>query len=241
FKLSRGLLLTQRLMLGVRTRDASPQAVLRIADRLGMPSVWRATLLEQLPHANVVLFGAEEGPGETVLKLYLEFWDEVRERVRSSGSKTPQLLDLGFKWRAGDERANRVARYTCFPLLTTAECVSRIDVLHADAPDRTARGLAADLIGRCAARNPRAAFVYMEAEEDTSPRRSFDINLYKAGMRLGELRDWLREAQRHYAIDARSFDAFCESVSDKVLGHLSGGLDRHGRDFMTVYYEIEAL
>jgi hypothetical protein len=47
--------------------------------------------------------------------------------------------------------------------------------------------------------------------------------------------------RRHYSIPSGEFDHLFEQVGDKIFGHLSGGIDREGKDFLTTYYEIEGL
>jgi hypothetical protein len=44
---------------------------------------------------------------------------------------------------------------------------------------------------------------------------------------------------RHYSIPPEQFSALYEGVRDKTFGHIAGGIDREGRDFVTVYYGVE--
>ena len=240
FKLSEGVLIANRVMLGVRTRDASADGLHRISRKVGMPASFAPTFAQFLPKANVVLFATEEGPTECTFKVYLEFWDHVREAVLRTGSREPRLLYLGFKWRAG-ESSGRVARYTCFPLLNTGECLHRLAALYPAGADLQARRLANDLVVACATRRPAASFVYVEVAEEGTPRISFDINLYKAEVPLHELESWLRRACLHFMAPKAEIETLVERVGSRLLGHLSGGVDRHGRGFLTVYYEIEPL
>lgn len=240
FKLSAGALLAGRVMLGVQARTASGDGLRRICRRLGMPGSFAPLFAEHLSAANVVLFAVEEAPAECTFKIYLEFWDRVRERVLRTESRASQLLNLGFKWRAGAS-IGRVARYTCFPLLSTAECLHRLAALYPDAANSTACRLASDLVVLCSERRPAASFVYMEVAEEGTPRLSFDINLYKADVPLQALRSWLEQARLHFMAPEAEFNALLGRVGSRALGHLSGGVDREGRAFLTVYYEIEPM
>lgn len=239
-KASAGQLLTDRVMFGVRTRQLAPQSLSRILDALAMPARLATSLRAALPGADVVLFGAETSAAECQYKVYLEFWEQVRQQVLQTGSATPRLLNLGFKWRAGAEDG-RIARYTCFPLLDTRACIQRLTTLYADAIGPTACDLAAHLVRHCAAQRPGASFIYLEAEEEGTPRRSFDINLYKAEQTLADIRPWLEALGRHFTLPEPAVAEVIAHVGSCALGHLSGGLDRRGQDFLTVYYEIEAL
>ena len=73
--------------------------------------------------------------------------------------------------------------------------------------------------------------------EEGNPRRSFDINLYEAALRLRDLDSPLAAARRRYRISDETFGPLFQQVADARFGHLAGGIDRRGRDFLTVYYE----
>ena len=45
----------------------------------------------------------------------------------------------------------------------------------------------------------------------------------------------LSEAIQHYAAAPLRFEALCRRISDARVGHLAAGVDREGRDFLTVY------
>jgi hypothetical protein len=40
----------------------------------------------------------------------------------------------------------------------------------------------------------------------------------------------------HYAIPYREFNKIYEPLKSQKFGHLTGGKDREGRDFLTVYF-----
>jgi hypothetical protein len=41
---------------------------------------------------------------------------------------------------------------------------------------------------------------------------------------------------RHYSIPDEEFQVFYEPMKDMIFGHLAGGIDRKGKDFLTVYF-----
>ena len=53
---------------------------------------------------------------------------------------------------------------------------------------------------------------------------------------MAEIYPLLVRMARHYSIDLDGFDERYEGVKDQKFGHLSGGTDREGRDFLTVYF-----
>jgi hypothetical protein len=77
--------------------------------------------------------------------------------------------------------------------------------------------------------------LYLEVSEEGNPRRSFDVNLYKAGLRLRELEGCLAPVFAHYRPPQAPLRLLLGQL-DKAFGHVAGGLDREGRDFLTLYY-----
>jgi hypothetical protein len=81
--------------------------------------------------------------------------------------------------------------------------------------------------------------LFLEVREDDNPRHSFDLNLYKAGLRVRDLDAWISRIGAHYDLPADPFRQVYDAARPLALGHIAGGLDREGRDFLTVYYGME--
>jgi hypothetical protein len=81
----------------------------------------------------------------------------------------------------------------------------------------------------------------VEAAEEGNPRRSFDLNFYKARLRLDHLMPALRALCGRYGAGREAIERIAAQAGKRPFGHLSGGLGRDGQDFLTVYYELEAL
>lgn len=79
--------------------------------------------------------------------------------------------------------------------------------------------------------------MYMEVSEEDNPRLSFDLRFYEANLQLSEIGNFLFRMSQHYAIPDGQFKPLYEEIKAGRFGHLSGGIDRNGRDFMTAYYE----
>ena len=238
FKLSPGNLYADRVILGVRTRLAKRESVLTVCRALGMPDSYLTQFEELLPEANTVGFGFEGG----AYKIYLEFWDKLRQRVqRDPANNTPEILFLGYKWAIRDPARCALARYTCYPLLSIRGIRKRLAALYDDQA-MLSLGAAREIVDLAASRiGANDSFVYVEAAEEGNPRKSFDLNLYKAGLRVAELYPILSALCERYSIPRSRLDELNAAVSSRTFGHLSGGIGRDGQDFLTVYYEIEGL
>jgi hypothetical protein len=44
---------------------------------------------------------------------------------------------------------------------------------------------------------------------------------------------------RHLSISPERFSALYDPIKSKRFGHVSGGVDRNGKEFLTVYYGVE--
>lgn len=242
FKMSLGGLLTNRFLLGIPLQETSPARVMHLCNALGMPQGCQASFRDHLGDANLIFFGLEDDGERGVYKAYLEFWDSVRQQVWRTGSKDPLLLNLGFKWRADSGGSDvRVARYTCFPLLSVSDILDRLQQIYADGCAQAAHAGASGIIRRAAAANPSASFLYVEVGEEGNPRKSFDVNLYKANLQMGDIHPFLSDLARHFRIPTETIEPWLKRIAAHPLGHLSGGLDKDGRDFITTYYETRAL
>jgi hypothetical protein len=242
FKMSPGRVRSDRLILGVRSRLTDAASLAGVCRGIGMPEAPIAQFEASLPEANTVGFGFEGDERGGVYKVYLEFWDRLWQRLqRDPRDLSPDLLFLGFKWQAGGGTAT-VARYTCHPLLTLGGIRQRLEALYearTDSLSLEATHAILDLAGRRLARGD--SFVYVEAEEEGNPRKSFDLNLYKARLPVDALQPALAALGERYAIPAALLAQTLAPAAGTPFGHLSGGLGREGRDFLTVYYELEAL
>lgn len=240
FKMTAGRFIGDRLLVGMDAEALSAAAFFRLASDIGMPAGCREVLEPRLPDANAMLFGVEESPGSSVWKVYLEFWDQVRDVVRQTGATTPQLLHLGVKWDSARPGRHELARYVCHPLLGFRQVCRRIADLYPPGTSGAAREDALSIVRLGAKRNPEASMLYLEVSEDGNPRRSFDVNLYKTGMTVGDAMGLLGEAASNLGLPPGELPARVGQLADCPFGHLAGGIDRHGNEFLSVYAEVRA-
>jgi hypothetical protein len=239
FKMLPGRLLANRYLLGVAAGEVTGDRWLDACRRLGMPEDYLNSFAARLGEANLVFLAFEDNEASCAYKVYLEFWEKVRQEVR--GKQNPQeplLLHLGFKWDANDSRRKAISEYLCFPLLNKREILTRIANIYAAEPDAGCGRIVEELVELAATRCADGALKYVEVREANSLRVSFDLNLYAAQVRLHEIWPSLSTARQRYAIPAERFARLYDLVGDKLFGHLSGGIDRRGEEFLTVYYEV---
>jgi hypothetical protein len=230
FKLARESLREDRVIFGVRRALAAPEALLEACRDVGMPRPYLDAFARELGEANTVGFGYEGGGRGGVYKVYLEFWDRLRQRVlREPANRAPALLFLGFKWEAGEGGQTALARYTCHPLLPVRGILARLETLYETRGDSPSLGAARTIVALAAQGiGGNDSFVYVEAEEEGNPRKSFDLNLYKAGLRVRDLLPALSTLGREYSIAEAELDRIGTQAGGRALGHLSGGLGRDG-------------
>jgi len=245
FKISERCLLGNRFLLGARTgaiKGKREESILDICARLGMPEASLRSFKEKLPEASYVHFGFEENEHTCVYKAYLEFWERIEKEIQDTHEASkPFLLHLGFKWDASDNTKCSVTEYTWYPWLPLDDIVGRL--LRMLDPQRHRHSLetAKAILGLASARIPHHDILYLEVSEEDNPRRSFDINVYRAGLQIGELYPILLKTWRHYSIPAEKWHELYGRVASKTFGHLSGGIDRGGKDFLSVYYGVEGI
>lgn len=237
FKLTRQQLIPDRVLIGIDSALLPPPTLFDIALELGMPTECQALLTPHLPKANLVLFGIEDRADGSVCKLYLEFWEQVRSEVLRTGALTPRLLHLGVKWDKSRPDHYEVARYTCFPRLSAADAMHRMARLYPQAPTACSSEAALGIVRRGIQRNPAASLLYLEVSEGNNPRCSFDINLYKTGLRVADAAPELRQAAHQFEVTSDAIEQQLQQLGHCLLGHLSGGTDRYGGEFLSVYAE----
>jgi tryptophan halogenase len=89
-----------------------------------------------------------------------------------------------------------------------------------------------------AARAGAEQMQYLEVEEAENGRRSFDLNLYSAGLQVKDVQHLLQRMRAHFGVRPGQFQALYDQIKGKVLGHLAGGVHRDGRDFFNLYYGV---
>ena len=238
FKMLDRKLLANRFLIGIDRKDISHEDLLHICGSMDMPENFLEVFNEHLPDANMIYIGFEESEKGSVYKIYLEFWEKLKKDIYNKKNKfEPVPLHMGFKWDTADNSRGAVARYTCYPLLPLKEILKRVSDIYEGHGDRTSFEIAEGIIKLASTRTVDDPFIYLEVDEENNPRRSFDINLYKANLLLKDIHPFLTRSCRRYSVPAGELNALYGQISDMRFGHLSGGIGRDEKDFLTVYYE----
>jgi hypothetical protein len=237
FKMAEGTLLADRYLVGIQKSEIVPVSLFDICTRIGMPEQYLADCKEQLPQASTIHFGFEGAERGGIFKVYLEFGARLaRPRADARGYAGPVLLHLAYKWSAADPALCTVARYHCHPGLSIDAMLARMAELYGAGKERTSFEAARSVINLAGSRCSDP-LMYLEVSEEGKPRASFDVNLHEAGIRLHEIEAPLTRLCERYAISSDEFMRVWERVRFDKLGHISGGIDREGGDFFTVYHE----
>ncbi|MFH1983998.1 MAG: DUF3467 domain-containing protein [Pseudomonadota bacterium] len=243
FKLFDRTLLAHRFLMGFKKTAATAGVTAKVMDicrRTDMPAAYRDLFQKHLPASNIVLFGFEENEAGSVYKAYLEFGGQFESVLRENpADPAPFLLHLGFKWDTADNRRRALARYVCFPAYGIDDMRDRLSAVFYDERHKTPFTVTCALLRLARERMMPERPLYLEVSEDGSPRRSFDINLYRANLRMETLYPLLADLCRHYRIPMAAFHDVYDPVRTRFFGHLSGGVDRQGRDFLTIYYGVK--
>ncbi|MFV2031370.1 MAG: hypothetical protein ACC663_02645 [Gammaproteobacteria bacterium] len=241
FKLTDQHLLRNRYLLGIDKAELDHDKLSFICNQMGMPKKFVENFFTNISDANLILLGFEEGDGDCTYKIYLEYWDKIRKNMkRAQPPYEPVTLFLGYKWSVFDNSQSALTNYVYYPMITVDEIIKRMCNLNTLDEDEATFEVARNIITHSAKRVNNRPFIYLEASEGNNPRKSFDINLYRAGINLRNIYPFLKQLCRHYSVRIDELDKLYSRVDSRVLGHLSGGIDRDGKGFLTVYYETEA-
>jgi hypothetical protein len=238
-------LLADRFLLTVARDDIGVDAserVLAACQRIEMPEQFRDAVAAHITPANMIHFGyEEEHDGRAYYKVYLERGEQLASAMASQPPVTdPFVLFHAFKWNCADPHEHVMARYVCHPRLARTAMLQRVAAVYAGQAERTPWHLVCETVSAATRRVPESELLYLDVTEDGTNRKSFDVNFYRAGLRVASVAPFLERLATHFRLRAELvLDAFA-GVHDLRLGHVAGGVDRQGRDFLTIYFGAEA-
>jgi len=238
-KLSARRILANRYLLGVDTAKLDRARFLEAARRLGMPQALYERFTHGLSEANLVFLGFEDTEEDgCIYKVYLEYWERLKRRLRAGNDDgRPQLLHEGFKWYVDAPARQVVTHYQCLPGLDAAQIRQRIEAAYRDAPSAATLDTVRRILERATNGAAAGRLLFVEVSEPGNPRRSFDLNVYTAGLRVGDAAAAIRRAAASLQVPGDKLERLLSMAAGKHLGHLSGGLSRAGDEYFTIYYE----
>ena len=244
FRLAPGSLQANRFLASlnlVDLGDSGLERVLAVAQAMGMPADAQQAAREAAEAApgaaHCLHFGFEAGDGGVMCKLYLERQVPEAEVAAARCSGGPALLHLAFKWNL-DTGAHVVTRYDWYPGLDAAAIALRLRALYGDAARAESLQIALDALQMAAERVDAGTLQYLEVHEPDNGRRSFDLNVYDAGLQLRDLLPVLLRMRDQHGIRPGQFQALIDQIRNRALGHVAGGVHRDGRDFFNIYYGV---
>lgn len=240
FKVLPDILLSDRFLAGFERESIvqnPDENIMNICRQLDMPEDFMESFKENLTDSNIVLFGFEGNEKSRIYKAYLEFGHRITEKIKENpDNPEPFLIHRGFKWDVSDNSQKSETMYTCFPLFNIQDIMKRVTSVIYSPEHKSPFGIIEDIMNLAAIKVNPYEFIYFEASETNNPRISFDVNMYRANLRMNEIYPLLLDIMRHYSIPDEQFHKLYKSVSSLIFGHLTGGFDREGRDFLTVYF-----
>lgn len=236
-KLQKNAVLPSRYCFALPTNKVPQDSFLTIAEKLSVPTAVIDKIPENYSLSNQLGFAYEASPKRETIKLYFEFWEDIK--IRASSPKyvaKSELLFRGYKWDIRDPQAFVTADYRCLPYQTHAEILGRVKSILSTKHEKSIQNITQLMLQQAMKRVPKGYFVFSEVAEEGTLRKSFDINIYKANMIVGNMAPGIVEVLKIYNIaDQKTFDLF-NQIAHMPLGHISGGVNRKGNDFITLYF-----
>lgn len=243
FKIFEKTILSNRLLAGInkQTIKIDPDGrLIALCRKMEIPGPFLEIIRKEIPFADFIHFGFEETQNGGIYKVYLEFKGMCEGELRAaSSSPNRMLLFLGLKWDPLHPEKKAVTEYIWHPADSETEIRTRISDIFAGTVPEIPLDTAVGVLSMAASKMPVKEMYLLEVSEPGNPRKSFDLNVYPAGIQLKALDQFFSRICSHYAVDPVDFQAFLSPIREKILDHLTGGIDRAGRDFLTFYYGVE--
>lgn len=244
-KMSPRKILGNRFLITIDKNDIETNAherILSICRTLNMPEDYLEVFRQNFSQANPIDFGFEADGEMCIYKAYLDFLPRWKREGEAGGEKPKTyLMFLGFKWDAFDNTKKALTQYTWYPSLSFEGIEERLSGVFEKVQNRGSLELVQELLRVISARTNHENVYYLDVSEGNSKRTSFDLNAYSANLDLQEVYPLLTKIREHYSIPEPEFQELYEEVKEKRFGHLSGGVDRKGNDFLTLYFGLEPV
>jgi len=241
-KITQGTLADDRCLISVGRSAFGEDAggrLLQMARALDLPPRFAQELPAALDRADVVHFGYETLAGRDIYKIYCEYAASAR-RAMGSPTRVPTLVHLAYKWMPGEPDSGAMTRYTWVPYGNRIELEQKLaDMVPAEAAPRAHRCVFA-LVTRVSALAESGEALLMEVAEPGNPRRSCDLNVYDAELKMSDVADVIDAALADFAVPQVRRRAAFDPARERMLGHVSAGRGRDGAEFVTIYFGVEA-
>ena len=233
-KLGPGRLSADRFLVTCYPTSLGPDPRARfieIATMLDCPAEAVARLSAHWGAVESVHLGCD-GIDPPLFKLYVEY-----PLGKSGRSDIPP--DAGFlsvKWVPGGNFNYSLYRVLPEPATAPAARAALPGAISDDVGEASLRFADAVLGGVLM---PEAPISILVVEDETSPRRSFDINLYRAETPFGRHRSAIRALCADFGMPDAARRLLAEGEGT-MLGHVAIGRDERGAEFVTLYYGVSS-
>ncbi len=235
FKLLPGVVYADRLLIGIKTQYVDPKSCYEIARTLGMPLAAQQVLQPYQALASSVFYAVERQDEDWICKCYFEFWEQALGLLKQ-GREQAILMHLGVKWRVMNPEKFEQAHYIWHPKLSSKHILRQLAQAYPESASSLAC-ISQQIVRQGLKRNQNSPMMYLTVSELNNPRQSFDINLYNSGLSLADVRQPLWLAGESLQVDHDVLAAQLDMLAACRLGHISGGISRDEREFLTVYCE----
>lgn len=168
-----------------------------------------------------------DGIDPPLFKLYVEY-----ELGRPAPGLPDDTMFLSAKWRPGQQ--SHFSLYRNLPYPTNAiEARAAIRERFGDDIGELSASFAERVLGELI--EPRGRIDVMLVEDEDTPRRSFDINLYRVNTPLARHRRALAALCEGFGQPTATQQILADGEGT-MLGHVAIGRDAAGAEFVTLYY-----
>jgi hypothetical protein len=239
FKLLKNSLLSNRHLISIGNLGTNhTDMVLEVCRKLQIPEDFLDSAKSALDHSDLIHFGFEEEDDSCIYKVYFEFSQSYQQQL-SRISPDEIALCLALKWDANGNGAQVKTKYIHHPSLDKKQTVGRINDIYENHNSGNPTKYLHNILDLIPKHVPSDELIYLEVEEESNPRNSYDFNLYSSGVRLKDLYSQLVGLTHYYHTPLDQFLSLYNTIKDLAVGHISGGIDRKGRDFTTIYYGLK--
>ena len=235
FKLTDGQLYQDRFLVTLHVDAFSGAASVNLTElalALRMPNKLKSEISKELSSVQVVHLGFERQKATTFCKFYFE-------QPFCHGGNSRQLVHRAFKWDVVSAKS-AVTEYFFLPSLSKENMLTRIANMCDRGADHPIVECVSQLLDLAIEYVQIDDLFFLEVEEKGNPRRSFDIRFYDAGVTVGQVGTVLERAAE---LVNSPMDALKELIAldfEQPLGHMSAGISRDGKEFVSFDYGVES-
>ncbi len=240
FKVAPGELTDRRYLVGIYKKYINEDIMISMCREMNMPEDFLEIFVKSQAQAGGFGIGYQEKDSERIYKVYLDFFDKVMLQARiMPNPNRPAKMNVGFKWNPEKPNSKIISTYHCYPMITVSDIKNRLKNLYSGIENKNSLEAIYKILDLASTKvEGDDLFIYLEASEKGTLRKSFDINLIQANLPTQEATSLLTQLFEHFSISQSQYEDVFQQIESKTLGHLSGGIDMAGTEFLTVYVKM---